>query len=419
MRREPASTAGRRDDEAAAVALCGLPGIGPVSLGRLLSEAGGPAAAWEAVRSGNLGRPGNPRPGIVPWAVAAARIDPWTRWEAAVAGGIGVTWVGRPDYPSRLALDPLPPPVLFWRGHLEVLDRRCVAVIGTRRCTPGGRRLAWELGRDLAEAGMCVVSGLALGIDGHAHLGACTAGPRGATVGVAASGVDVPYPRRHAALWQRVVERGAVISETAPGGPAQRWRFPARNRVIAGSSELVVVVESHSGGGSLLTVEAALERGIEVRAVPGPVHSSASEGTNQLLFEGAGPVRSAADVLDAMGEVRATGRRRPPPSPPPERPASPPGDPARGSRDRSAQRGSGPPPAGQPRSSRRDAVGPAGQGEDPRAARVLAAVGWEPTSLNRVVARVGLPIAVVVAVLEQLAALGSVAEERGWWQRLR
>ena len=403
-------------DEAAAVALASLPGVGPVSLGRLLAEAGGPEAAWQAVRSGHLQRPGSPRPGTVPWATAAARIDPQRRWEAAVAGGIGVTWVGRPDYPERLASDPLPPPVLFWRGELESLDRRCVAVIGTRRCTPGGRRLAWELGRDLAEAGVCVVSGLALGIDGHAHLGACAAGTPGATVGVAASGVDVPYPRQHAALWQRVVDCGAVISETAPGGLAQRWRFPARNRVIAGSSELVVVVESHSGGGSLLTVEAALDRGIEVRAVPGPVHSSASEGTNQLLVEGAGPVRSAADVLDAMGDVRVGGRRRLP-SPPSSGQGSLTGDPADRPEDRSASRVREPLRAGQ--QAQRPAATPAGEGHDPRAARVKASLGWEPTSLNRVVARAGLPIAEVVAVLEQLAAVGSATEERGWWQRLR
>lgn len=380
----PAGSAGRHfGDEAAATALAGLPGIGPVSLGRLLAEAGGPSAAWDAVRSGRLQRPGRVPGAAVPWAVAAARIDPARRWEAALSDGIGVTWVGRSDYPERLVPDPLPPPVLFWRGDLGVLARRCVAVVGTRRCTPGGRRLAWELGRDLAEAGVCVVSGLALGIDGSAHLGACAADAAGATVGVAASGVDVPYPRRHSALWQRVVERGAVISETAPGGPAQPWRFPARNRVIAGVAEMVVVVESHAHGGSLLTVEAALDRGVEVRAAPGPVHSPASEGTNQLLFEGAGPVRCAADVLDALGEIRSVGHRRTP----------------------------GCNVAPTPRQ--------AGAVRDRGSGRVLDAIGWEPTSLNRVVARSGLPVSEVADALERLGGSGAVAEERGWWQRLR
>lgn len=392
-------------DEAAAIALAGLPGIGPASLSHLLAGAGGPSAAWEAVRSGRSGRPGKAADGTPSWQVAAARTDPQRCREAASERGIGVTWLGRPDYPLRLASDPFPPPVLFWRGDLAALSGRCVAVVGTRRCTPAGRRLAWELGADLASAGLCVVSGLALGIDGHAHLGACAAGPNGATVGVAASGVDVAYPRRHAALWERVVERGAVISETAPGGPAQRWRFPARNRIIAGSCELVVVVESHSGGGSLLTVEAALDRGVEVRAVPGPVHSSASEGTNQLLFEGAGPVRSAADVLDALGGLGA-GRR--PRGRPGIRRAVSANAPA-------ANAPSRPEPATRVQAQERERAG----GTTERcSAEVLDALGWEPTSLNRVVARSGLPVSQVIETLERLAEHGSVAEERGWWQRI-
>lgn len=377
------------DDEAAAIALAGLPGIGPVGLGRLLAASGGPAAAWEAVRAGRACRPGPPAAGGVPWAVAARRVDPAARRAAALAAGIRTTWLGRPDYPTRLAADPLPPPVLFWRGELTALQRRCVAVVGTRRCTPAGSRLAWELGRDLAAAGVCVVSGLALGIDGHAHLGACAGGP-GGTVGVAASGVDVAYPRRHAGLWERVVAAGAVLSETAPGGAAQRWRFPARNRVIAGLADLVVVVESHEGGGSQLTVDAALQRGVEVRAVPGPVHSSASAGTNQLLVDGAGPVRSAEDVLDALGEVRPppVGRRR--------RSGGP-----------GARPGPPPPAAAVPGVA------------DPALRAVLDAVGWVPTSLNGVVTAAGMPVGAVGAALDQLVRMGAIVEERGWWQRVQ
>ncbi len=366
------------DEEAAAIALAGLPGIGPVSLTHLLRSAGGPREAWEAILDGRLERPGSVPVRTVPWALAARRADPARRRDSALAAGIATTWLGRPDYPRRLVSDPLPPPVLFWRGELGALRRPCVAVIGTRHCTPSGARLAWELARDLASSGVCVVSGLALGIDGRAHLGAITAGVPGATVGIAASGVDVAYPRRHAALWERVVECGAVISETAPGGPAQRWRFPARNRVIAGLVELVVVVESHVAGGSLLTVESALQRGVEVRAVPGPVGSAASEGSNQLLVEGAGPVRSAADVLDALGDFR------PPSKPVPAGPGH--------------------------RSGRPTSLAPG-------ASRVLEAVGWIPTSLNQVVGTAALPLGVVSAHLEQLAAAGLVVEERGWWQR--
>ncbi len=123
----------------------------------------------------------------------------------------------------------------------------------------------------------------------------------GSTVGVAASGVDVIYPRQHGALWREVARSGAIVSETPPGVQAKSWRFPARNRLIAGLAQMVVVVECHASGGSWHTVEAALRQGLEVGAVPGSVHSSASVGTNTLIHEGATPVRDAQDVLDALG----------------------------------------------------------------------------------------------------------------------
>ena len=173
-----------------------------------------------------------------------------------------------------------------------------MAIVGTRRCTHYGREVAFELGRDLARAGICVVSGLALGIDGAAHAGvldALAAGHRrGATgsrrsggeagtagpVGVAASGVDVAVPPAPRRLWSRVAAAGAVLSETAPGQPAQAWRFPARNRIIAGLAGAVVVVESHAGGRLDAHRRRRPARGVEVMAVPGPVHSPASAGTN-------------------------------------------------------------------------------------------------------------------------------------------
>jgi DNA processing protein len=249
-----------------------LPGIGPVSLGHLLAD-GDPESAWAEVLAGRASRPASRRADHgdrQSWAAAAARIDVAGTWRQMQAGGIGVTWLGRDDYPSVLRADPLPPAVLYWRGDLASLERPCVALVGTRHATPEGRSLAYEMGRDLAAAGVCVVSGLALGIDGSAHRGAVASGRPGATVGVAASGVDRVYPSRHRELWEEVVALGAVISETPPGRPAQTWRFPARNRIIAGLVSMVVVVESHAAGGSLITADAAIERGIEVRAVPGP-----------------------------------------------------------------------------------------------------------------------------------------------------
>ena len=221
--------------------------------------------------------------------------------------GIGVTWWGAPTYPAALIDDPEPPGVLFWRGSLTALDRPCVALVGTRRATPDGRAIAFELGRDLAAAGVCVVSGLALGIDGAAHAGAVrgSAGP-----GAAGHGGCGRQRRRRALpppppqLWEEVVATGAVVSETLPGAPAEAWRFPVRNRIIAGLSRMVVIVESHRAGGSLITAEAALARGVELRVVPGSVHSAASAGSNQLLYDGPGPVRSARDILDGLGLFR-------------------------------------------------------------------------------------------------------------------
>jgi DNA processing protein len=302
-------------------------------------------------------------------------VDPPAWWQAQASSGIRTTWFGADTYPVSLLDDPQPPGVLFWRGSIGWLSGPCVAIVGTRNASRDGLEVAFELGRDLAAAGVCVISGLALGIDGAAHQGALKARGEAAAgpVGVAASGVDVAYPRRHQALWEKVVESGAVLSETLPGHPAEAWRFPVRNRIIAGLSRLVVVVESHAKGGSLITAEAALERGIEVRVVPGPVRSSASAGSNQLLYDGPGPVRDAQDVLDALGMTTPGGSRRPLEAPDDDL--------------------------------------------DPLAARVFAAIGRTPRSLGDVMAATGLSLATTARLAEELAAKGRLRCESGHWVR--
>ncbi|HET6964365.1 MAG TPA: DNA-processing protein DprA [Acidimicrobiales bacterium] len=411
-----------------AAALAGLPGIGPVGLTKILERLS-PVEAWQEVLSGRIQRPpargtaatAGPTQGALfterpgrrgspilqapapqrSWADAARRVDPERWWAPYAAAGVKVTWPGRADYPAALVGDPQPPGVLFWTGRMESLSRLCVAIVGTRNATPDGRSIAFEMGRDLAAAGVCVVSGLALGIDGAAHAGALAAGRDGAggcTVGIAASGVDVPYPRRHWRLWQEVAATGAVLSENLPGRPAQAWRFPARNRIIAGLVQMVVVVESHQCGGSLITAEAAIERGVDVRVVPGPVHSPASAGSNQLLYDGPGPVRHARDVLDALGIVQ--------PDPAPSAPgAEPP-------RTRAQTRRATPaPPAPGPDS------GPGAL--DATARRLLDALGWRPSSTGQVMARTGLDAATVARVLDRLSESGHASEEGGWWVRKR
>lgn len=222
------------------------------------------------------------------------------RYETA---GVSVVVHGDEGYPAALAHDPVAPAVLFVRGDLGVLHQRRVAIIGTRHATQRGRWLARRWGRELAELGVCVVSGLARGIDAHAHVGVLDAshdmacGP----AGVVASGLDVPYPAEHRQLWARVAEHGVLMSESPPGTAPEQHRFPLRNRILAGLAEVVVVVESRARGGSMITVREAMKRDVAVLAVPGSPEAPTSEGTNVLLRDGCAPVLDVTDIITALG----------------------------------------------------------------------------------------------------------------------
>ena len=365
--------------EAWAVALAALPQMGPHRL-RAALAVDDPANVWRDVvrrrahRHGGLAAAMGPRPEDVAeaWAAAARALDVNDLWRQHVDARIGVSMHGRHGYPPALQSDHDPPPVLFSRGDPEVLNAPRAAIIGTRRCTRYGHDVAFELGRDLALAGVVVVSGLALGIDGAAHQGAIAAGrtPPAAVVG---SGLDVVYPRANARLWVSVAEVGVVLSEAPLGSRPQRWRFPARNRIIAALADVVVVVESHAAGGSLLTVGDAVARDRPVLAVPGPVRSSASAGTNALLADGAAPARDVDDVLTAIGLIAAASDRsavdhRPPPS-------------------------------------------------DDDAA-LLDAFGWQPATVDQLSRRGGGDLVAVVMGLERLLESGWVVERNGWWERV-
>lgn len=193
------------------------------------------------------------------------------------------------------------PWALIGRGNptllAELEPQGAVTIVGSRRATSYGREVARELGRELATAGLIVVSGLAFGIDACAHRGAVEAGR---TVAVLGCGADVPYPASHRSLWRRICERGLVLSELPPGTGAWRWTFPARNRIMAALAGMTVVVEAAQRSGSLITADLAADLGRDLGAVPGPVNSRASGGTNDLLAGGACLVRDAQDVLDAM-----------------------------------------------------------------------------------------------------------------------
>jgi DNA processing protein len=208
-------------------------------------------------------------------------------------------------FPPRLKAIFDPPPSLYLRGSAEpeLLGRRAVGVVGARSCSPYGAQVARMLGRELAAAGLVVVSGLARGIDGEAHRGALESG--GPTVGVLGCGIDRDYPAANASLSRRMEDGGLVVSEYEAGVEPAPWRFPARNRIIAGLCEAVVVVEARERSGALITADFALEEGREVFAVPGEITSALSVGSNALLRLGATPLTGSGDVLEALGIERA------------------------------------------------------------------------------------------------------------------
>jgi DNA processing protein len=285
-------------------------------------------------------------------------------------GARGVRFVGRRDrgYPPLLRELHGPPAGLFVRGtaDVELLARPAVAVVGARACSSYGGQVARLLGRELAAAGLVVISGLARGVDGEAHRGALEAD--GATVAVLGCGVDRYYPAAHAQLAARICERGLVVSEYAPGVEPAPWRFPARNRVIAGLAAATVVVEARERSGALITADFALEAGREVFAVPGEITSSLSSGTNALLRVGATPLTSATDVLETLGVE---------PEPP------------------------------------REAVVGAS------AADVLRTLSTEPAGVDDLVAATGLDAATVATALAELELAGVVAEADGLYRAVR
>jgi len=204
-------------------------------------------------------------------------------------------------YPDSLRDAADAPWALIGRGNPRMLDGLepfgTVTIVGARRATSYGREIARELGRELAGAGMVVVSGLAFGIDACAHRGAIDAGR---TIAVLGCGPDVAYPASHRSLWRQICERGLVISEFPPGATPWRWTFPARNRIMAALAGMTVVVEAATRSGSLITTDLAADLGRDLGAVPGPVTSRASAGPNALLASGAHVIRDAQDVLDAL-----------------------------------------------------------------------------------------------------------------------
>ena len=235
------------------------------------------------------------------WRAFGRRFAERAYLEQLAAGGYRFVARSSPEFPPLLRAIHDPPPGLFLRGAArpELLTQPAVAIVGARACSGYGSSVARSLARELSAAGLVVVSGLARGIDADAHRGALE-GER-TTVAVLGCGIDRDYPAAHAELARRVAESGLIVSEYAPGVEPAPWRFPARNRIVAGLCAATVVVEARERSGALITADLALEEGREVFAVPGEITSSLSAGTNALLKLGAGPLTSAADVLGSFG----------------------------------------------------------------------------------------------------------------------
>jgi len=227
-------------------------------------------------------------------------------WAAIEDSGARVLVRGDAAYPSLLAEIARPPVLLYVRGEVRCLAHPGVAVVGTRRATDYGRRTADAIARDLVAAGLSVVSGLALGIDGAAHAAALDAG--GVTVAVLGCGLDIPYPAGSERLRDAIAAHGALVSEYPPGAEPLPGRFPARNRIVSGLSLATVVVEAGERSGALVTAALAADQGRDVYAVPGPIDRPQSRGANRLIADGAGVALSGAELASDIAAERAQDR---------------------------------------------------------------------------------------------------------------
>lgn len=357
-----------RDPDSAWLALIRAPGIGPATALRLLARFGDPQGLFAA-------GPAAWAEAGLPAALQASLLQPDAdgveqdrRWLDADGRHL-VAWTDA-RYPPLLREIAQPPIALFCHGDPALLAQRQLAIVGARAVSPQGAETAQGFAAELTRCGLLVTSGLALGVDGAAHRGALAAG--GATVAVCGTGLDRLYPARHRELAREIAARGVLVSEFPTGTPALAENFPRRNRIISGLSLGVLVVEAAPQSGSLITAKLAAEQGREVFAIPGSIHSPMSRGTHALIRNGAKLTESVHDILEELaaqlGETFA---------PPRERGA-----------------------ASAPRL-------------DPQRQRVLDAVGFEPTTFDRLVERLAMPVDALCSALLTLELDGCIAAAPG------
>ncbi|MYE66851.1 MAG: DNA-protecting protein DprA [Acidimicrobiia bacterium] len=375
-------------------ALSSLAGMGPARLERLLAR-WAPKEAWRALASGRLAEAAAAaRVGekvARRWISDAARADPAEIYLRHTRAGVTLRRRGTAAYPERLIGDPEPPAVLFSQGPVELLERPTVTIVGTRRCTRYGADVAFDLGKAAAANGVTVISGLAIGIDAAAHAGALAA-DGAPPVGVVGSGLDRIYPRENAVLWKIVAQRGLLLAEAPLGAPPERWRFPARNRIMAALSDACVVVESHEDGGAIGTATEAAQRDRTVAAVPGPIRSPASAGSNRLIAEGAGVLCDVEDLLVLLDISRT---KLPSPTAAAEADGDAPVDDA---------------PVD-------DAPVEDAPVDDATARAILGAFDWMPATMEMLAARTGLELGELAWHLEGLSASGHLARRGLWYER--
>ncbi len=343
------------------VAFSHVPGIGPARLASLRERFGSATAAWRASPA-ELSAVLDARV-LACLEATRANLDIDGAMQRLAALGATVVSVDDRGYPERLRQLAQPPFVLYARGDMALLSQPCVAVVGARRATPYGLMATQRLAGDLAAAGVTIVSGLAAGIDAEAHRAALAA--NGATAAVLGCGLDVCYPASNRGLQRSIASRGLLVTEFPPGTPPTAGNFPARNRIISGLSQAVLVVEAGNRSGAMITARYAAEHGRDVFAVPGSIFSPASQGAHELLASGAGVARSADDILAALG------------LPPPRRALEP------------ATKASG------------------------AAATVLAALGPEPMHIDDLGRQTGLSSAEVAQALSSLELQGVVRHVGG------
>jgi DNA processing protein len=289
-----AEPAGASSEQVARLRLIRSDNIGPVTYFQLLARFGSAAAAIEAIPD-LAARGGGRAPRLAARTAIEREIETVTRL------GARYLFLGQGLYPPLLAELETAPPALIVKGHLSILEKQPVAMVGARNASAAACRFARMLARSLGDGGASIVSGLARGVDTAAHEGSLDGG----TIAVVAGGIDVVYPPENEALQHTIAERGLLVAEQPPGTEPRARHFPYRNRIIAGLSEGTVVVEAAPRSGSLITARYAAEFGREVMAVPGSPLDPRAQGCNQLIREGATLVQNAEDVFEAVNPMRA------------------------------------------------------------------------------------------------------------------